>query len=428
MVKVVLFKKCDFTLLSYIMTLKLRPEMFWYTLYDWNTLNHTYVSKEIGDVLLSKSEAHLVKSRYSWEINNILVAPVRVYFEATVKCNLRCTHCFNSSWKENKWQLPSSEVIRILEWFKQDWVMDVRFTWWEFTQREWRFDILHAAKELDFGVSLNTNWVYSDDSVIEDLASLNLDQITISLDWWEGAHNNIRRAWSENNFESSLMSIKKLSKLWQKTRINTVLNQTNISDVPRLLEFASQYCDEVNFFAMRHIGRASSPAKSKESIDRESFDKISKLIRAMKDEYPSLRTLYWHQVMQDNSINIGNEFNLKYGSPDWLTRFNIIDNGDLYAWGYTPYIAKDPNLFKLGNAVEDNYSLLNVRHNSKRLDWLRENSWVLKDICQSCEYKKNDECPWGIFEMELQKAFGDISSNPYCSKNLDFINKGSLPE
>jgi hypothetical protein len=35
--------------------------------------------------------------------------------------------------------------------------------------------------------------------------------------------------------------------------------------------------------------------------------------------------------MQTNSINPNNVYNLQYGAPDGLTRFNIIDNGDLYA-------------------------------------------------------------------------------------------------
>ena len=435
--KITVSKVCDSPLkwwiiyitLCYIMShdnLILRQEYFWYVCYDPKRLTHSYLTQTEWDKVLKDTKALLVKSRYFGEVDNILVAPIRVYYEATRKCNLSCKHCFNSSWRESEEQLHSEEVIKVLKGFKEDWVLDIRFTGGEFTQREWWHEILMAAKDLWLAVSLNTNWVYDSDDVIEKLVNLNLNQITVSLDWWKEAHNKIRLSRHRDVFSMTKKSIQILSSLWATVRINTVLNKENIKDVPRILEFAWEYCDEINFFAMRHVGRAISMMKDL-SLDRQSFDKISKEIAFAKKQYPKLNTLYGHQVMQSNSIMPKNDFGLKYWAPDGLTRFNIIDNGDLYAGWYTPYINNNSSLFKLGNIKQEHFSLLNIWHNSEKLNWLRQYSGKLKDICNMCDFLKNGECPWGIFEMELQKAFGDIQQNPYCWKNLSFIDDSSLP-
>jgi len=389
-------------------------------------MTHTYLTKEDANIILRNNDILVVKSRYSGKINDTLVAPVRVYYEATRKCNLSCKHCFNSSWRESLDQLHSDEIVEVLKWFKEDWVLDIRFTGGEFTQREGWYKILKVAKQLWFIVSLNTNWVYESDAVIEKLVELDLNQITVSLDWWEKSHNQIRLWPYKNVFLMAKNNIQKLASLWAVVRINTVLNKSNIGDVPDILEFAWKYCDEINFFAMRHVGRAIWMMKGL-SLDRESFDYISKKIASIKKKYPKLHTLYWHQVMQTNSINPNNVYNLQYGAPDGLTRFNIIDNGDLYAGWYTPYINNDASLFKLGNIKEEKFTLLNIWHNSEKLNWLRKYSGRLKDICNECIFLKNEQCSWWIFEMELQKAFGDIQNNPYCSKDLFFIDRSSLP-
>jgi MoaA/NifB/PqqE/SkfB family radical SAM enzyme len=316
-------------------------------------------------------------------------------------------------------------VINILHGLKQNGVIDIRFTWWEFTQKDWWYEILSTAKKLWFIVSLNTNGVYDSLDIIEMLSALNLNQITISVDWRETSHNKLR-LWfgNKNNFIEATDSIKKLSGLWCNIRINTVLNQLNIDDVPQLLDFAGTYCKEINFFAMRHIWNAIN--LKDDSLDRESFDNISKWISFAKRNYPSLHALYGHQVMNSTSISKNNPFNLKYWSPDGFTRFNLVDNGDIYAGWYTPYIKNNSSLLKLGNILKENYSLSKIWHFSPKLQWLRKESAKLKDICENCLLKWKS-CPWGIFEMELQKAFGDIKRNPYCDKNLDFIDINSLP-
>lgn len=408
--------------------LLLRQEYFGYTLYDKSTLTHTYVSQEEGKSLLNTNKATLIDTTNKTfdKSSGLLVAPIRLYFEATKKCNLRCRHCFNASGYQSKDQLDSEKIIKILEWLKQDGLFDIRFTWGEFTQREGWFKILKAAKNLGFAVSLNTNGVYDNDNVLSQLDNLDLDQITISIDWWEDTHNNIRTGWSGSNFEKSIFSIRKLSEMGQRVRINTVLVEENINDVKKILDFASLYCDEINFFAMRHVGRATTDQMIWTSLSIDSFDEISKKIGIWKKDYPHMRILHWHQVMQQNSVSLENNWGLKSGSPDGLTRFNMLDNGDLYAGWYTPYIGKEKNLFKLGNVIDNEYSILKTWYDSKKLHWLRDMSSLLKEECKNCS-RINNGCPGGIFEMELQKEYGDIINNPYCEQDLSFIDKSSFP-
>ena len=132
-----------------------RKENFGFTKYNTNTMLHEFVSS-IDTPYLKYIE--LSKDKYI--DNGLLVAPIRIYVETTLRCNLKCPYCFNIV--DNHGELNTQEMLDAITLFSKSGVIDLRFTGGEITIRDDWDVLLRHAKELGFIVSVNTNGVYKD--------------------------------------------------------------------------------------------------------------------------------------------------------------------------------------------------------------------------------------------------------------------------
>lgn len=147
----------------------LRDEVFGYTLFDRKALKHTFIreddlEKELSSYGISRNHLEHWKADLSSLPPELLYSPIRVYFETTRICNLRCRHCFNSSGKGDPNEMLMDEIFRSLEGMRQDHIFDIRFSGGEFTMQPDWYEILKRAKGLGFGISVNTNGVFEDPS------------------------------------------------------------------------------------------------------------------------------------------------------------------------------------------------------------------------------------------------------------------------
>lgn len=327
----------------------LRDEHFGATLYDRKRLTHKFLLKEETKkkIVFEETEVHRFEK---WDVDlsnspeDLIYSPLRVYFEMTLKCNLRCKTCFNSSGKKGNDEMSTDEILKSLRGLRENSIFDIRFTGGEVTQKEDWFEILRHAKELEFAVSLNTNGVYEDRDIMEKLAELELDQITISLDGAEEAHSFVR---GRNTFRRAIDALRYLHSQGANTRANTVLTKRSLGDFRQILEVAGQYCQEVNFFYMRPIGRSSSLIDL--VVTPEDLHNLDLAIEREKPKYPGLNILHGSRVMQRNSV-LNERFGLHIGGPDGFTRMNLQSDGSIYAGGYAPYL--DPSL-NLGNIKDE---------------------------------------------------------------------------
>lgn len=391
----------------------LRDEVFGATLFDKKTFRYKYIRKSDLDRLLSINGVR-VKHFSRWKADtkglpqNLLYSPIRVYFETTRACNLSCKHCFNVSGKPDSDEMSTSEIFKALEGMRKDNIFDIRFTGGEFTiKRDW-YEILKKAKALDFAISLNTNGVYANPSIIDRLASLNLEQITISIDGLKEKHDYIR---GKGNFDKAIKTLKLLHKKGLILRTNTVLTKNSASDMEEIIQAVAPYVQEMNFFHMRLTGRAQKILDKTLSY-RELYDFNKKAVDIVK-KYRHINIMFDSQVMKENSIRM-NEFGLKMGGPDGFTRFNLLANGSLWAGGYAPYI--DRNL-KLGNIKKEGYTILRVWRSSSKLNKFlnkfRDFSEKLLKKCLRCP-ELDVRCPGIKAEMELVKLKFPKIGNPYC--------------
>ncbi|RLJ00647.1 MAG: hypothetical protein DRP06_01510 [Candidatus Aenigmatarchaeota archaeon] len=393
----------------------LRDEPFGYTLFDRVKMKHKFLAEADLDKELYFSDV-IVKDFEKWSAelsdapNEIIYSPIRIYFELTSGCNLRCKTCFNQSGKIKPNELDTEEVKNVLEGMRNDNILDMRFSGGEVTTRDDWFELLKYAKDLGFAVSLNTNGVYSDpETTIDKLASLDLEQITLSIDGNKEFHDYLR---GNGNYDKTIKSLEQLYEKDAHLRINTILTKGSDASLEDILSLAGKFVEEINFFYMRPTGRALEVLDQASSY--EELYAFDKRIEGFKPNYPQVNILHGSKVMQNNSVDstLSSNVNLQMGGPDGFTRFNLLSDGAIWPGGYTPYLRPD---FYLGNIKEENYTVLDVWRNSPELRKFRKISSELQKKCLNCS-EKNVRCPGASMEMEFYREKTLNNKNPYCIK------------
>lgn len=386
-----------------------REEPFGFTLYDHRDLTRSFFTgKSIWQYLEENNikEYIYLEAKHKNYRKDILYSPLRVYYEVTLACNLRCRFCFNNSGVARKNELSTDEVIASLHSLREDNVIDIRFTGGEITCRPDWFEILKAAKELGFVVSCNTNGNFFDSSIVEKMSKLNLDQITVSIDGSKEHHDANRGSGSYNR---AVKSLELFHKLGAKTRVNTLLTKFTINDIDNVLETVARYVDEINFFPVAFIGRGEG-LESEYSMTLEEFYDFKVKADAIREKYPNLRLLTFCEATRRTSIDKkeSDDFKLSIGTPTVIGNFNITSDGGLWSGGYIPYIDRSMDM---GNIKKD--SIFDVWQNNKKLDTLRRQAMAIKEFCYKCkEYGK--KCPGADFELEILRNLKPEFKNYYC--------------
>ena len=177
-----------------------RKEHFGGVLYDTETLRFDL----IGGLPKDEETARIIHKELP-DRKDIISAPIRIYYELLRKCNLFCKHCFVDASGNGEYGEPTESVIRVIDELSDSGVIDLRFTGGEPTLRDDLFQILRHAKDKHFSISLNTNGVYKNPTqIVNNLAELNLEQVTISLDGMRENHEYMR---GQNTFDRTLEAI-----------------------------------------------------------------------------------------------------------------------------------------------------------------------------------------------------------------------------
>jgi MoaA/NifB/PqqE/SkfB family radical SAM enzyme len=388
---------------------QIREEPFGFTYYDHDKLTHTFLKpNDLAPFLETKnieSPEIMMNGRYEPR-NDIIYSPIRIYYELTLACDLHCKFCFNNSGKPRPQELTTDEVLTSIHKLRDNNVLDLRFTGGEFTRRKDWFQILSKAKNLGFAVSCNTNAIFPVPETAEKLASLNLDQVTVSLDGTE-EHHDINRG--KGSFKKTMKNVEKLHELGTTLRFNVLLSKLTLNDLEPTAELASKYTNEINFFPIRFIGRGENLESQYAVTWQEFYDFYQKSLEVEK-KYPNLRLLTFARANRRASIDKDKEkdFGLRIGTASGITNFNIASDGSLWSGGYLPYI--DSSL-SMGNIKTDN--IFEVWQKNPKLELLRNQASKLKNFCYQCP-ESNRRCPGAVFEMEIHRQKHPETRNFYC--------------
>lgn len=390
----------------------LRYEPFGYTFFDKPQIRHQFLLKNelkkfLADKGVDKNDLEILKPKRKNYRKDILYAPIRIYYEITLGCNLHCRYCYNDSGKRRKNELTTEEIFKSCDHFKKHNVLELRFTGGELTCRHDWFEILKYAKELGFAVSCNTNAAYYNSKVCERFAELNLDQVTVSLDGGKKNHEMNR---GKGTYDRTVDNIRRMHSLGVRLRINTLVNRYSVNDVEEVLKVASKYADEVNFFTIEFIGRGAH-LESTDGVTVKDHHKMSQKIQKLKKNNPNLNILHFAQVSKKTSVNpqVAKKLGLKIGHPSGSTTFNVLSDGSYSRGGYIPYINRK---FILGNVKTDDP--FEVWQNNPFLEKMRDDGAELILFCEKCPLFISNECRGPKFETELNRYYYPEVKNPAC--------------
>jgi radical SAM protein with 4Fe4S-binding SPASM domain len=166
---------------------------------------------------------------YDWVF--ITEAPLKIFFEITRTCNLKCKWCYIP---DMMWDNMDMEKIRsIIDDAKDSWVISIQLLWWEPTLHPNFLEICKYIKSKWISVEAVSNWV----KITKDYANQlrwNMDYLAISIDWSKETHNEFR--WSPKSYQKAMSAFHNLKEAWVNTEVLMTVNKTNIWDIETVLK------------------------------------------------------------------------------------------------------------------------------------------------------------------------------------------------
>lgn len=265
---------------------------------------------------------------------------MEVDLHVTNRCNLKCKHCVYTS---GEWEMPDmtlDTVKNLIPSFKKLGVKEVHITGGEpLVNREF-FDIAKCLHENGFGTRVQTNGILITPEIAKKLKESGIEYVLISIDGLEKAHNSFRN--NDKSFAYAVNAVKICLEAGLYTRVNTVINRSNVQDLPELIKFINTLKpDQHSFFYLTPVGRGKNIKDL--TLSLEEWKDIEKIVEKAGRENNCIEKIRLQNVIKDK------ENDKKCRDDNCL----ILANGDVYHcvfFIYSPY--------KLGNIYnEDLYEL-----------------------------------------------------------------------
>lgn len=131
------------------------------------------------------SGGRLIGHVQNWAHQNIV--PLNASIELTLRCNIRCLHCYNFDRDEPRAacdapELSTAEILRVMDELREAGCLFVMFTGGEVLSHPELFTFMDHARELNLAVQLLTNGTMLRPGIAAKLASYeNLQGVSISL-------------------------------------------------------------------------------------------------------------------------------------------------------------------------------------------------------------------------------------------------------
>lgn len=186
---------------------------------------------------------------------------ISAFVEITKRCNLRCSHCYNESSRDQEDELPRADLSNFLNQADQMGVFSIFLTGGEpFVRRDF-IDILYEIKERGMEMGILTNGTLLNKEIIKKLSELNPKFLAVSLE-----SINPGKYWKIRGIDNSIV-IKNIFEM-REQRINVKINNVlfnglndSYEDIKELLIFLKKNGfnrRDIAFDEVLDIGRGKS--------------------------------------------------------------------------------------------------------------------------------------------------------------------------
>lgn len=279
----------------------------------------------------------------------------------TNHCNLKCKHCVYTS---GEWEMPDmtfETIEKLVLSFKNMGVEEVHITGGEPLLNKDFFKIAKYLNENGFGTRVQTNGMLITKEIATKLKECGIEYVLISIDGLEQSHNSFRN--NENSFKKAIEAVKICIDAGIYTRVNTVINKSNIQDLPQLIkEINKLKPNQHSFFYLTPIGRGKNIKELVLSL--EEWKEIEEMVRKAGIDNNCIDNIKLQNVIKNKNEN------LTCRNDNCL----ILANGDVYHcvfYIYSPY--------KLGNIYEEDLDKLWSKNIDRILDITTNNKSLNKE-------------------------------------------------
>ncbi len=160
--------------------------------------------------------------------NGLMTLPTQAILYLTMKCNLKCSMCFQKYQRNNERDLTLEEIKKVISGTT---IKSVFLVGGEIFVRKDIIQIMDFFESQKIRVSIITNGTLMTDEIVEYLESMTyLDRVYVSLDGTETLNDAIR---GKGSF-SKVMNFLRKTTLKERVYINTVLQANNYMDIQQL--------------------------------------------------------------------------------------------------------------------------------------------------------------------------------------------------
>ncbi|MEJ2405623.1 MAG: radical SAM protein [Candidatus Thiodiazotropha sp.] len=343
----------------------------------------------------------IYKDSYTPLPKDCLLAPVRVYFELTTRCNGTCRYCLNNSGTRiREPELTTNEAFQVIKTLGRDGVFEVRLTGGEVTLRADFFDLAQEVRTQSMALSINSNLLLGQEK-IKRLIDLQPDLLITSLDASERAHISTRGP----GYDRIKHNVKTLREAEVPVRLNCLLSTETLPDLSEFIDYFAALGCGFCFILERPVGRAGYQFNPPPLSD---LIVAARLVEAKRLQWPEIYfNTSFHVVMDHDLILDGIDLT---GCNAIQKSFNINSDGQILPCAFL--YEMEPVKFSLGNVRDYNYSVLPIWRTSPLLRQLRNESAECNRRCISCNHF-HDSCLGSCIMMSMY-AQHTGQPDPYC--------------
>jgi len=200
--------------------------------------------------------------------------PLKVTFEVTYRCNLKCDMCYlvHEGRDKKRKELTSEEIKNVISQLTRK--IPVTFTGGEPFIKEGIMDILQfTSKRNTCGIL--TNGIMLNEDIAGEVVKMGVSTITVSIDGPKNIHNKIR---GPKAFEGAIEGIKRVQEYKKKSgkkkpniHLNAVILPSNVDNLHEIVDVASEL--SVNTCAFQILDP---------SLDRSGLNPQSRISKYME--------------------------------------------------------------------------------------------------------------------------------------------------
>ncbi|QSZ68034.1 radical SAM protein [Methanofollis aquaemaris] len=254
------------------------------------------------------------------------LAPLRLYYDPTYRCNLSCRHCITRSapTADTSGELSFERACTLLSECARAGILDVALTGGEPFIYRHIFPLIAHARACGMNVMISTNGLLVSKEAAARLARLGVLDVRVSFEGAEKINDSVR---GKGTYQKALRAVNNLIETGNHTVVRLTLSGRSEEHLEDLFtDLAACGVHEVKASAIKEVGRAADPENADllgYTADLESAQRLQQLgalfgieVQLSSDDFPlTPREAKDHKLRFDEGENCGAGFATAYVSP-----------------------------------------------------------------------------------------------------------------